>query len=95
MLVRDDFCKNWDANIKDLSAEEVADLERARDQLAHYEKIYNLYEYTTQINTLMYNLESRISSNNPSHPLNIYRWSEANSTQSLIPEILEIMEAYY
>ena len=95
IYARDDFVKNWDANIKDLSGEEVADLERARDQIAHYEKIYKLYKYATEINDYMYILEGRISSNNPSHPLNVYRWSSWNSTQNLIPEIVEIIEAYY
>ena len=95
ILVRNSYVKNWDSNIKDLSEEEVADLERARDQIAHYEKIYNIYDYATKINDIMYCLEARISSNNPSHPLNVYRWSEHNSTQNLIPEMLEILEAYY
>lgn len=95
IMVRDAFVKDWDAHTKDLPEEEVADLEKARDQIAHYEKIYKIYDYCTEINSIMYSLESRISSNNPSHPLNVYRWSENNSTQSLLPEILEILEAYY
>ena len=88
---RDSFVANWDANIKDLSEEEVADLTRAREQIDHYEKIYNIYEYASEINELMYTLEARISTNNPSHPLNVYRWSESSSTSSLIPEMLEIL----
>ena len=92
---RDSFVANWDANIKDLSEEEVADLTRAREQIDHYEKIYNIYEYASEINELMYTLEARISTNNPSHPLNVYRWSESSSTSSLIPEMLEILQAYY
>lgn len=88
---RDSFVANWDANIKNLSEEEVADLTKARDQIDHYEKIYNIFEYATEINELMYTLEARISTNNPSHPLNVYRWSESSSTQNLIPEMLEIL----
>lgn len=95
IYARDDFVKNWDANIKGLSGEEVADLERARDQIAHYEKIYNIFKYTTELNDIMYNLETRISSNNPSHPLNVYRWSSWNSTANLLPEVVEILECYY
>lgn len=75
IFVRDSFCKNWDANLKDLSAEEVADFERAKAQIDHYEKIYNIYAYATKLNDIMYTLEARISTNNPSHPLNLYRWS--------------------
>ena len=75
IYVRDDFVKNWDANINGKSEEEVADLTRAREQIAHYEKVYNIYRYATEINDIMYTLEARISTNNPSHPLNVYRWS--------------------
>jgi hypothetical protein len=95
LLVRDEFVKNWDKNIENLSAEEVADLETARDNIAHYEKVYNIFEYCSEINDVMYALESRISSNNPSHPLNVYRWSPSNSTEALLPEVVEVLEAYY
>lgn len=43
----------------------------------------------------MYVLEARISTNNPSHPLNVYRWSQSNSNDSLLPEVIEVLEAYY
>ena len=95
IYIRNDFVKNWDANIKNLSEEEVADLQRAKDQIAHYEKIYNIYQYATELNEIMYTLESRIASNNPSNPLNVYRWSDSNSTSKLIPEMIEILEVYY
>ena len=44
------FTAKWDAHTKGLSSEEVADLERARATLENYKKIYEIFEYSTQLN---------------------------------------------
>ena len=40
-----------------LSKEENADIERSKAIIEHYKKIYNIYEYSTDLHTMMYNLE--------------------------------------
>lgn len=47
LMVAEEFNKKWSSYTAGLSDEEVADLEQARDTLAHYDKIYNIYEYST------------------------------------------------
>lgn len=68
------YCnKYWNFLTKNLSTEEVADLEKAREQLTHYEKIYAIMEYGSDINGILTTLVTRVSSNNPSIPLTVYR----------------------
>jgi hypothetical protein len=68
------FCeKHWNFITKDLSKEEIQDLENAKKQLQHYDKIYSLFEYANNMAALMTTLETRIASNNPSIPMTIYR----------------------
>ena len=74
------FNKNWDSFVKDISAEEVADLEQARDKLENYKKIYEIFEYASDLNELMFVIETQISSNNPSYPMSVYRRSVSTST---------------
>lgn len=63
----------WGFVTKNLSAEEVSDLEKARQVLSEYEKIYTIFEYCSDIQGLMTTLETRIASNNPSVPMTMYR----------------------
>ena len=51
------FSAKWDKYTSGLSEEEVADLEKARETLQTYEKIYSIYEYATDLNHLMYVIE--------------------------------------
>jgi hypothetical protein len=60
--------KYWNFITNDLSAEEVADLEKARAQLAHYEKLYAIMEYGSDLNGILTCIETRIACNNPSVP---------------------------
>ena len=78
-----------------MSAEEVEDLDKAKHTLDHYEKIYNIFEYSTEITRLCNMIETRVTSNNPSFPMNIYRWSKSSSMPELFPEIEKALEAYY
>jgi len=48
-------------------------LENARNQLQHYEKLYSLMEYGSDLNGILTTLDARVSSNNPSVFLTIYR----------------------
>jgi len=43
----------------------------------------------------MYSLESKISTNNPSNPLSIYRHSKSTRVESLLPDIEKVLAAYY
>jgi hypothetical protein len=43
----------------------------------------------------MWMLETRISANNPSVPLNIYRTSNSAKEETIWPEILQCIQAYY
>jgi hypothetical protein len=65
--------KYWNFITSDLSTEEITDLEKAKSQLQHYEKLYTLMEYGSDLNGLLTGLDTRIASNNPSLPQTIYR----------------------
>ena len=95
ILARDDFVKNWNANTQGLSAEEIADLEWARDTITHYEKIYNIFEYSSDLSHAMNILETRICAHNPSVPVNVYRTSRSGEMSVLFPEIEACLQAYY
>jgi len=51
--------KYWNFLTKDLSLEELADLEKARSVLEKYEKIYSIYEYVADFSQTMTVLEIR------------------------------------
>jgi len=51
--------KYWNFLTKDLSPEELADLEKARSVLEKYEKIYSIYEYVADFSQTMTVLEIR------------------------------------
>jgi hypothetical protein len=60
--------KYWSFLTKGVSKEEIADLENARTQLQHYEKIYTLMEYGSDLNGILTTLDTRVASTNPSLP---------------------------
>ena len=60
-----------------------------------YEKIYNIFEYSSDLNDLITALETRIASNNVTIPMSSYRYSESSSVDNLFPEIEKCMSAYY
>jgi len=60
--------KYWSFLTKGVSKEEIADLENARSQLQHYEKIYTLMEYGSDLNGILTTLDTRVASTNPSLP---------------------------
>lgn len=94
-MTAEKFTKSWSNNTAGLSTEEIADLEQARDTLANYEKIYNIFEYSTHVTRMCNMLETRICANNPSIPMNMYKWSASSSIEKIFPEIEECLEAYY
>lgn len=94
-MAAEKFNKQWTSNTSNLSAEELADLEQARFALAHYGKIYDIFEYATNLTKLANVLETRICGNNPSMALNIYRTSGSSKMEVLFPEIEKVLEAYY
>jgi len=69
----------WSSMTGGLSAEEVADLEQARDTIDHYDKIYSIFEHSSDLNHVMNVLKTRIDSHNTTIPLNVYRISASNS----------------
>jgi hypothetical protein len=58
----------WGYLTKDLGELEINDLQRARDTLQHYERIYSLYEYGNDLTQAITTLEVRVTGNNPSLP---------------------------
>ena len=56
-----------------MTQEEIADLEKAKNQLEHYEKIYSIMEYCFDLNSILTTLETRVAGNNPSVPMTVYR----------------------
>ena len=40
-----------------LSTEELDDINRSKAAIEHYKKIYNIYEYSSELHMMMYNLE--------------------------------------
>lgn len=70
--------KYWSFLTHGAAKEEVADLETARTQLQHYEKLYALMEYGSDLNGILTTLDTRVASTNPSLPQTIYRQSSHN-----------------
>lgn len=65
--------KYWNFVTKGLDEHEISDLERARERLTHYEKLYSIFEYGNELSVAMTCLETRIAQNNPSIPMTVYR----------------------
>lgn len=87
--------KYWGFITADLSAEEVADLEKAKQKLAHYEKLYAIMEYGADLNGILTGIDTRIASNNPSIPMTMYRQSNHNQSEVIFKEVELCLEAYY
>ena len=66
---------DWNKYTSGLSEEELADMVQAKEKLENYKKIYEIFEYASDLNQLMYIIESQISSSNPSYPMSVYRRS--------------------
>ena len=69
----------WGFLTKKMSEAELTDFEDAKKQLEHYEKIYEIVEYASELNENMTILERRIMTNNPSMPQNMWRTCPGNS----------------
>ena len=90
------ICKNyWSFLTKGMSAEEVTDFEHTRHTLQHYNRIFSIVEYTSDLHLNMIALQLRVMTLNPSMPQNIYRACGANSVDNLFPEIEAHLKAYY
>lgn len=87
--------KNWDKMTRGLSHEEMQDFENAKKALEMYEDVYKIFQYATELNSSIQILELRITSNNPTIPMNIYRKSPSSSSDKLIAELELYLEAYY
>ena len=87
--------KYWGFLTKDLSAEEAADLARAKEALERYEEIYSIFEYGSEINQVMTLLETRIACNNPSVPMTVYRKSRHNQPDKIFEEVELMLKTYY
>lgn len=85
----------WKYLTKGMSEAEIEDFKQVKAQLDHYGKIYDFMEYGATLGQTMTALEQRISSNNPSIPLTIYRKSRRNSVENIAAEIDQILTAYY
>lgn len=85
----------WNYITKGMSQAELIDLEKARDQLEHYDKLYTLIEYVSSLNEGITCLEKKIQTNDETVPMNVYRQCPANQPGVLIAEIEDIMKAYY
>lgn len=79
LTVAYDFNDDWEAHTKNLSSEEIEDLDKARSTLENYEKVYNIFEYATEITRLCNMVEIKVCANNPSLPMNVYRRSSATN----------------
>ena len=68
------FCnKYWNFLTADLSKEQISDLEKAKKQLEHYERLFSVMEYGNDIQGLLTAIETRVANQNPSVFLTIYR----------------------
>lgn len=63
----------WDKLTGGLSPEELTDFEKAKETLELYERVYDIFEYSTELNEHIQVLELKITSNNPTIPMNVYR----------------------
>ncbi len=87
--------KYWNFMTKGASAEEVADLENAKEQLTHYEGLYDIMEYANKISQSITCLMVRQANTNVANPLTIYRNSAHNQPNAIAPELEMYVKAYY
>ena len=86
---------NWSKYTAGLSSEELADMEQAKAKLENYKRVYEIMEYASELNALMYIIEMQISANNPTYPMSVYRKSASTSLRVLIKDIERMLAAYY
>ena len=89
------FTANWAKYTSGMSAEELADFEEARAKLENYKKLYEIFDYASELNSMMYVIETQISSNNPSYPMSVYRASSSTRLENMFSDIEGVMQAYY
>ena len=94
-MVAEKFQSKWNSHTSGLSAEEIEDLENAKAVIANYEKIYSIFEYSSELTRLCNMVETKVCANNPSLPMNMYRRSGATDIENVFPEIEKCLEAYY
>lgn len=70
-------------------------MEKAKETLEMYERVYDIFEYSTALNEHIQILELKITSNNPTVPMNIYRQSDSAAPAKLVGELETYLEAYY
>lgn len=87
--------KNWKSLTAGLSPEELKDLENAKNTLEMYERVHEIYEYSTELNEGIQILELKITANNPVVPMNIYRQGSNTDPAKLIAEMEVYLKAYY
>ena len=68
---------------------------RAKEQIEHYEKIYNIFDYASELQDVMYTLETQIASQNPTIPFNVYRQSKSTKMENLITDIENCFKTYF
>jgi hypothetical protein len=79
--------KYWAFLTKGMQPAELHDFEQAKKQLEHYEKIFGIVEYVSELNEHLTVLERRIQTNNPTMPQNMWRKCSGNAPDKLWPEI--------
>ena len=89
------FQANWENWTAESCAEEKEDLAAAKSTIEHYEKIYAIFEHSTDLSQTMTCLKTRIDANNPTIPMNIYRWSKSVDIVNTFPEIELCLQSYY
>ena len=78
-----------------MSDAEKADFKETKNTLKHYNRIFTIVEYTSDLHLNMIALQLRIMTLNPSMPQNIYRSCGANTVETLFPEVEAHLQAYY
>ena len=85
----------WNQMTRDLSPEEQADFDKAKADLELYEKVHEIFSYSSELNDCIQCLEGRITTNNPTTPMNIYRKAPWNDPKNLVAEMETYLKAYY
>lgn len=91
----DSGIKYWKEMTNGLSPEEMQDLENAKQTLEVYHSVYKIFEYASDLNNSIQMLNTRITSNNPTIPMNVYRKSFSANPINLVKELELYLKAYY
>ena len=70
-------------------------MERARSDLEEYERVYRIFDYCSELHEQIKILEYKITANEPTIPMNIYRWAPDCSVPMLLIQFEEVLNAYY